>query len=214
MIRGYVRAQPDWRRVSFPPAVILGFVRAQPDWRRVSFPVVPWLEWGAVAGTTAGELLQVEYTITHPELVRARLVLADGRELAMVVFADHLEVLLPYDTPDGPATVIAELDDGAGRTATAELVILLTGVAVPLPVPRPAGGLPRRSPHRLIRAAPARVGVTAGPVGLERRDRPTTVRLAGAARVRHAPVQRVLARTAVLRRDGPSLEEALLLDLL
>src|SRR4051794_27230621 len=110
-LRGYVYGQPDWRRVSVAakaPIGLRGYAYGQPDWRRVT--VNAWLTWGAVGGTTAGELLQVAYSVTHPAVTGATLVLADGRRLAMTVYPDRLELLLPEDTPDGPATVIAELD--------------------------------------------------------------------------------------------------------
>jgi hypothetical protein len=135
-----------------------GYVYGQPDWRRIT--VAGWLTWGAVGGTTAGELLQVAYAVTHPGVTDATLVLADGRRLAMTVYPDRLELLLPSDTPNGPATVIADLDDGAGTTSTAQLVIFLTGVAVPVAEAKPAGGMPRRAltrPHRLVHATPGRV---------------------------------------------------------
>jgi hypothetical protein len=211
MVRGSARAQPDWRRVSFPARIgVHGSARGQPDWGHVSFPALLWLTWGAVTGTTAGELLRVEYTLSRPELVSAELVLADGRRLTMIVAADHLEVLLPPDTPDGPATVVAQLDDGA-RTATAELIVFLTGVPLVPPQRVPDAAPLRRGAHRLVRADPVRVRVRAEPGRLERRAPPTTVRVLGLpARVRHAPVVRVLARSpaGVRLTAGPTVVRA------
>jgi hypothetical protein len=160
-----------------------GYVYGQPDWRRIT--VAGWLTWGAVGGTTAGELLQVAYAVTHPGVTDATLVLADGRRLAMTVYPDRLELLLPSDTPNGPATVIADLDDGAGTTSTAQLVIFLTGVAVPVAEAKPAGGMPRRAltrPHRLVHATPGRVELVSEPARLIRRAPPAL--MLGVARTR------------------------------
>src|SRR3954467_1409484 len=53
------------------------FALAGRDVPRVRF-ASPWLTWGAVAGTKAGELLQVEYSVNRPLLARATIKLADG----------------------------------------------------------------------------------------------------------------------------------------
>jgi hypothetical protein len=151
-----------------------GLARARSGFGRVAFPAVPWLTWGPVAGTTAGEVLQVAYSVSRPGVDTARLVLADGRELVMTVSADRLEVLLPPDAADGWAKVIAELVDEWGHTGTAELDVLIVGLpsGPPVPRPEPAGGLPR--PQRLVRA-PARVTIASGPTGLRRREPQRTV---------------------------------------
>jgi hypothetical protein len=113
----------------------------------VAQPVV--LTWGAVTGTTAGELLRVAYTLSAPATVEATLTLADGRTLPMS--GEPLEALLPADTPAGNATVTA-LVDGATYTLT----VALTGTVM-VPEPRPpsrrAPSLPppRREPHRVTR---------------------------------------------------------------
>lgn len=224
-----------------------GFARAH-DFGRVRFASA-WLSWGAIAGTTAGEVLRVGYTVTRPALTGAQLQLADGRVLELAVLADRLEVLLPFDTPAGWATITATLDDAAGTSATATLEVLLVGApsGPSVPTPYPAGGPPRARPHRLVRSAPARTAIAAGPSSLRRRSAPRTVvvrarssaprvgrppvfsgrsaavgvRLAvGAGRVRGqlrtgaAAIVLATGATSVTRRDGPALEEALLLDLL
>jgi hypothetical protein len=208
----------------------------------------PWVSWGAVGGTTAGELLTLEYTPTHGTPVAYTLRDAAGRDIPVLDLGDHFEALLPVDVADGPATLTVDSQDETGNTSTTELVILLSGTPVAPPVSAPlAGGLPRLAPHRLVRSTPVELRVTALPAALVRRT-PTlmlVVRgLPGARRVRSSPHFRgrstparvhvvigvarvhgarrdatagVAARfgaTVVTRRDGPALEEALLLDLL
>lgn len=103
----------------------------------------PIVEWGAVGGASAGELLQVAYTSDEP-IATARLQLADGRWLTMTIDADRLSVLLPPDTVQGWATV--EVADDVGNTATT--TVLLQGVAMPEGPPRSPGGVPTRTPTR------------------------------------------------------------------
>lgn len=87
----------------------------------------PRLTWGAVGGTVAGELLQVAYTVDEPGVSSATLQLADGRRLNMTVQPDRLELYLPPDLPNGPATLVAQLVDDVGNATTAQLVVELTG---------------------------------------------------------------------------------------
>jgi hypothetical protein len=194
--------------------------------------------WGAVTGTTAGELLRVRYT--GATVVEAELVLADGRVLSVTVAAGELSVLLPPDTPEGPATLRAELADGTIE----ELVIVLHGAVVvaerpgwitPAVRPRPPRTL--TSPSRIalrsrtrLRPSPARVRSTVVLRADTRRVRlaaperltlpsPSAITLAAGTRATAVGGQdsrRLALRSATLiaRRDGPALEEALLLDLL
>lgn len=104
----------------------------------------PVVTWGAVDGTTAGELLTVLYTIDEPGITSARLELRDGRRLDMDVAADRLTVLLPADLPDGPATLRAFVADEVLNTAQRTVLLHLTGTIV-TPAPEPGGapaGLP------------------------------------------------------------------------
>ena len=78
----------------------------------------PRVAWGAVAGTSAGELLRVAYTVDEPELTAATLRLPDGRELVASVLADRIELYLPPDTPSGAATLVAHVVDDLGNQAT------------------------------------------------------------------------------------------------
>jgi hypothetical protein len=98
----------------------------------------PAVEWTEATGASAGELLRVGYT-ADDQIARAELRLADRRVLAVTVLADHVEVLLPPDTPAGPATLA--LADDVGNAATT--VLLLDGVVLvvdPPPAPRPPAG--------------------------------------------------------------------------
>jgi hypothetical protein len=146
------------------------------------------LTWGAVAGTTAGELLQRRvHDQPHPELVSA-----EPRprrrppSSTMIVSADHLEVLLPY----GHARRAGDGYRAARRRRRARLPrsssIFLTGVPlVPLPSACRRTRLPlRRSAHRLDPRRPASASASLAGPGPARaaRDRPTTVRVLGRAR--------------------------------
>jgi hypothetical protein len=114
------------------------------------FPVTAGLVWGAVTGTTAGELLRIRYR--GATIVTATLELADGRVLELTVDAGELSVLLPPDTPDGIAVVTATLDDAS----TATLEILLHGaIAVAERIPGPPAGRRRRAVRTIV--SPGRV---------------------------------------------------------
>lgn len=97
----------------------------------------PSVSWGAVGGTTAGELLQLAYSADEP-IAFADLTLADGRVLVFTIGAAVLSVNLPADTPAGPADVRVVDDVGNERVYVA--LIVLQGAIVPVPTPTP---LPR-----------------------------------------------------------------------
>jgi hypothetical protein len=90
----------------------------------------PVVTWGAAAGTTAGELLQIGYTLDEPALVSATIRLADGRTIALTDTGLTLEALLPADTPDGNATISALVRDDVLNEATRTRTIHLTGTIV------------------------------------------------------------------------------------
>lgn len=98
----------------------------------------PLVTWGAVSGTTAGELLQVGYQLDEPELVSAELVLRDGRHLTMTDTGLTLEVALPPDTPNGNATIVAHVRDEVLNEADRQVVVALVGtVVIPEPESEP-----------------------------------------------------------------------------
>lgn len=90
----------------------------------------PSVVWGGSSGTTAGELLKVQYVSDEP-LASAVLVLADARRLALTVLPDHVEVLLPPDAPDGPASI--EVADNVANTRIYAAVVQISGTALPPP---------------------------------------------------------------------------------
>lgn len=204
----------------------------------------PVVQWGEPTGTTAGELLRVPYTLNEPGVESATLTLADGRALAMSVLAGRLEVLLPPDAPDGIVTVRASLVDDVGNWAQAvPLSFPIGGTIVvpptePPPVPsRPAGLKPRprkfvSSRSRLRTSCPAEVrrGAVRVRTAADTASRASTrARTAGSSqlaasssattmvtvRVVDATAARAeLSNVTLHRRPGPSIENALLLDLL
>lgn len=210
----------------------------------------PQLTWGATSGTTAGELLHLEYMLDEPGVQSATITLGDGRELALTDTGSVLEALLPADTPNGAGTVRVVVRDEVWNTHTYTRVLLLAGVVVePTPAPdqtpAPAGGLPRREPRRRqpeARTVTTRARLTARgrasavahppvPSSVIRipssgsrifGSRSTRVDLHAGARSRLAarlPVsrdstRRLGTRASVIRRDGPSPEDLLLLELL
>jgi hypothetical protein len=150
----------------------------------------PALTWGPVAGTTAGELLQVLYELDEPAIASARLELADGRHLAMAVAADRLTVVLPVDTPAGPATVRAFLADELGNTAQATRVLVLIGTVVVVePTAPPAPGVSRPVPP--TRRSPARTIATT-----------TRIRLRSSSRVGTPPSSATRTRVALSSRTA------------
>jgi hypothetical protein len=194
----------------------------------------PQVTWGPLGGATAGELLQQAYVSDEP-IDRALLRLADGRELEMAVLADRLEVLLPADTPTGPGRIsfYDELLNGG------EYVIALAGAVTAVQHPPPRAGPPagRGQVGTVTVRTRGQVGtVTArAAVGVEATKAVTAVascagrvrarpggrsqgtwrsraEVAVTARVRAARRLGVGGRT--VRRDGPSIEEALLHDLI
>lgn len=150
----------------------------------------PVVTWGAVDGTTAGELLRVGYTLNEPALVSATVRLADGRTLPLDDTGLTLEALLPPDTPDGNATIRALVRDDVLNEATRTVVVHLTGTVVVVPdSPTPTPGFPARAP-RPRRRRPAPVVVTS-----RTRARVRTRSIAGAGPPRSKPA------IAVLRYD-------------
>lgn len=203
----------------------------------------PQITWGAQAGATAGELLQLGYTLDEPGIVSAQLELADGRNLALADTGLTLEAQLPPDTPNGPATVRVVVRDELLNQATRTRTIFLVGVVVIPEGPPAAGGLPspaRRRPQpnaRVIRVR-SQVPTTSsstllvlgqGKVGIAVATSTRRMRAAAATssrlglgssarlatrRVEGPDSTRTLSREgAVTRRDGPT-TEALLLDLI
>jgi hypothetical protein len=200
----------------------------------------PAVEWGAVGGTTAGELLQIEYAADEM-IATADVVLRDGRTLAMTVGPTTLEALLPPDTPEGAATV--RVRDDVGNELVDAALLTLVGLPyvppVPPPIQAPRPGWPlarpprRRREHVVQTRSRARVR-SATQVSVTRRSRQRQaigLRSGGHARVtiatavavisrtrldqRHAvtSVARLRSRATVRRRDGGD-DEALLLGLI
>lgn len=115
----------------------------------------PVVTWGAVGGANAGELLQVGYQLNEPAIESARVQLADGRWLDLTDTGATLEVQLPPDTPDGWATIEANVRDDVDNTATRTHLVRLTGVIVTPQPQETVGGSPWRvGPRRARRAAP------------------------------------------------------------
>jgi hypothetical protein len=226
------------RGVTTPAGVFAG----APAWPVITLDThAPEVTWGTPVGTTAGELLQVAYTLDEPELLDATLTLIDGRVLVLSVYADRLELVLPADASDGPATVRARVRDDVGNEAIRELVIVITGVPyVPPQTPptpaRPGWPQPRRRREQREHVVQVRSRVRArssARVGATRRSRERLVvvghaRLAGPRRATAVVIVRSRAlleqervavsalrassRATIHRRGGD--DDALLLDLL
>jgi hypothetical protein len=90
----------------------------------------PSVTWGAVGGTTAGELLQLEY-VSDEAIATADVVLRDGRVVALSVGETVLSALLPPDTPEGAASVRVRDDVGNERVYPALLVLAGTPFVPP-----------------------------------------------------------------------------------
>lgn len=147
----------------------------------------PVVTWGAVDGSTAGELLRVGYTLDEPALISATVQLADGRTLPLDDTGLTLEALLPPDTPDGNATIRALVRDDLLNEVTRTLTIHLTGTIVVTPdAPAPSPGFPARTP-RPRRRRPAPVVVTS-----RTRARVRTRSIAGSGPPRSKPAIAVL----------------------
>jgi hypothetical protein len=180
------------RGVTTPAGVFAG----APAWPVITLDThAPEVTWGTPVGTTAGELLQVAYTLDEPELLDATLTLIDGRVLVLSVYADRLELVLPADASDGPATVRARVRDDVANEAIRELVVVITGVPyVPPQTPptpaRPGWPVPRRPREQREHVVQVRSRVRArssARVGATRRSRERLVvvghaRLAGPRR--------------------------------
>lgn len=203
----------------------------------------PVVTWGAVGGATAGELLQVGYTLNEPALVSATIQLADGRSLALTDTGLTLEALLPPDTPNGNATIRAVVRDEVLNQATRALVVHLTGVIVtpepttapespgwPVPTPRA-----RRRPAHVVRSrASARartrletvsasgrylatgVASSAQAISTSASTSSRAIAAAGGVHLVHhvaAASSRAVSRGTVRRRDGGDLEAMVALGL-
>lgn len=206
--------------------------------QRIIFPALPWeVTYGPFDGTTAGEQLHIGYTSNFP-VDEATLILADGRELVLTIAGGVLSVVLPPDTPDGWAGV--RLHNTRGETRTDVQVVLLHGVTVAPPPGQPPAGGPaarRRRPKPTPEAKTVTIGsrvtvASATRVRAWRAIRDSLVassetrvraRQSSALHITAASVTRLrgavsasatvgtVGETAVARRDGPALEEALLL---
>jgi hypothetical protein len=161
----------------------------------------PQLTWGAIAGTHAGELLRVAYSLDEPRVDSATLRLPDGRQVAMLVRADRLEALVPYDAPTGRARITARLLDDVGNQATAELALDVAGGVGPAPAPtalprvQPSPGRSRPeapTPEREVRVRTRAVASSSSRVTARREGR-TTVTGSSRARVRTAHAGRSIA---------------------
>lgn len=117
----------------------------------------PSVVWGGATGATAGELLRVPYVSDEP-LARAVVILGDGRRLTASVLADHIEVNLPPDAPDGFVSV--EVRDDVGNTRTYAAVTPIAGVVVIVaPEPPAAPGVPGPRRPRTRREPEVRTAV-------------------------------------------------------
>jgi hypothetical protein len=196
----------------------------------------PTVTWGAQTGTTAGELLQLSYISDEP-IAAAQLQLAGGRVLQLQVDPSILSVGLPFDVTDGPASVRVVDDVGNARTYPAIVVIHGTIVVVPEPTALPRAGAPPRRVDRprsrVIRRHVALEASTTSRVRARARRHitwPASTSSASRAHrardvaVSHSLIPRLQSRQttraaptparlelAVRRRDGPDLEDLLLL---
>lgn len=127
----------------------------------------PTVTFGAAGGTTAGELLELLYTVDEPGVESASIKLADNRVLALDVLSDRFQVLLPADTPDGLGRVTVKTVDAYLNRRTQTQNVQLHGVIVvppdeppvtdpfvPAPPSQPARRRPtieRRRDHAVVR---------------------------------------------------------------
>jgi hypothetical protein len=200
----------------------------------------PNVTFGASSGTTAGEFFQIEYTSDEP-LASAQLILADGRVLELTVGTGVLSVLLPPDTPEGWASIRVADAAGNSRTYPAVVQLHGAVVPPVPVRPPSYPSLPRRvvRPRRRLVTVRSSI-VVASSSRLRAREHVTgLVALRSSTRVRRGPAPirraRVVGRLRVVgathlhvhqavpsivvmdttvsvhRRDGPRLEEALLL---
>lgn len=121
----------------------------------------PVVTFGSVVGTTAGQQLQVDYTVDEPASLVAKLTLSDAREFTMGVTGTRFQYVLPLDAPTGIATVEVTAEDDLGNVAVYTLDIPLFGAIVEAPVHIEAAGAERQagitptaeeSPHFLRRS--------------------------------------------------------------
>lgn len=166
----------------------------------------PVVTWGVYAGNIAGELLQVAYTIDEPAIESAEIELGDGRIVALDIYPDRVETLLPPDTPASPGTIRAFVSDDVGNAATRELVIPLDGtIVVPEPPPPYTGGVgapPTRIERQAIRDRSTAVVTTRSRVRAMSHDSDTgTTRTRSTVRRRQLPVPPRIERPHVFFRD-------------
>lgn len=200
----------------------------------------PAVGFGAIAGATGGELLQLAYTSDEP--IASATLVHGSRRLALTVHADRLEAQLPVSWPDGLAA-IEVLDDVDNATTYADVVDIDSvatgaggaigggssgfgtgggGFAEPYrPVVHVAVGRSRgvarsssrvdtRQGRRIRASVAARTAVL--PVALRARASASTVSRSTVRTGRtHATATTGVTRaTVVRRRDGPELEALLL----
>lgn len=96
----------------------------------------PLVDWQHATGTMAGEVLRIPY-LSNETLASAVLTLPDARQLPMTVGALMVSVLLPADTPDGPADVLVVDDVGNQRTYAGIVTIANAGFLLTLDTTAP-----------------------------------------------------------------------------
>lgn len=157
----------------------------------------PEVTWGAIAGTHAGELLRVAYTIDEPQIVAATLRLPDGRELVASALEDRIEVYLPPDIAPGLATLVAGVVDDVGNAADVELDILLSA-ALAIPTGAGRASHPTWSPTD-VPDPPRVIEWVTSRAGARSRDLVTHVTTSLPVRLRIASSTAVTRRTITFR---------------
>lgn len=160
----------------------------------------PVVTWGEATGAVAGAGFSIPYTLDEPtaQIASATLTLADARELALTDNGSSLAVALPPDTPEGNATVTANVTDDVGNTAQRTHVVYLTGaVVVPEePTVTPASGRPKRRSYRSVRS------VSTGVLRADRTLRTIAARGSTAALTGTTSLRRVAGTRGVALRSA------------
>jgi len=201
----------------------------------------PAVVWGAVGGNAAGQLMQVAYTVGAEPIDSAEVILADNRHITGTVLADRLEFLLPYDAPDGAATVFAYDDVLNGASLVVNIGgVVSTRVPQTYSMPRPRRRRPlaiavASSPEHIVTRSlssahksllnpqyPETVVLRSeSDVAYERQLSLSEINLAvmstSSSRSQIAVsgdfIRRLGSESATSRRDGRAIEELLLLEL-